>query len=359
MAGARRPFLGILGVVVIAALAGLTGGCVTYTVEEDPAADEALALAAQPVAIPLTGAGGATDDPQVRALNAYYADVVAQLQATLADRELDRLRILLATHDRPNAPEWARQQIARFRVLGEGLQFELHAAQSTVLRAVADPLPPVGAPLEVELVLDGSPVPGIVVPGTDDFAEPARLLVTWRVVDENAFGDRFTRKFDQVVALPDSVDFDRGESFRFRHEVPGLTPEGARRQVDVFIDLAPGRLRLDGDPLPNTRVRLGHRTFEMWPEGVEVVRRNPYTNLREAIVKGEPEVYDHILVAAHLMDEEFVEDAIARSIEGVRNGVPSLARVCGHALQVLTGAEITADDRAGWLRWWQARGTGR
>src|SRR5690606_1265533 len=131
-------------------------GCVT--VETDaPATLPPLAAA---VSMPL-GSPGASGDPHLQVLDAYYASVVTQLRDAVLERQPERLAELLATHDRPFAPEWAKAQLAMFHPLVRVLEFEAHAARSASLSVVGE-TPPLGALVPLALRVPELRVHGLV-----------------------------------------------------------------------------------------------------------------------------------------------------------------------------------------------------
>ncbi|MBK8978145.1 MAG: hypothetical protein IPM29_19745 [Planctomycetes bacterium] len=350
---ATRDVSGAARAAALAAGLCLLPGCVTYVVEDDP--DLAVVpLDVTPVTVPLRGGSG---DPQARAVDDYYADVVAQMQRALVDRELDLLRALVASHDRPAAPAWARGQIARFQRLADGLQWETEAARDARLELATKALPALGAELTLALRIPRGARTDIALIGADrSESKAARFLVSWSVVDTSAFDDQTRREFDDVVTLPETVDFAAaGAELRLPYTVPGLAPEGVRRVVEIRIDLLPGTLRLRGDDLPNARVALARQSFVIWPLGIDSVRDNPYAHLRAAVESGEPSHFANLYVAAWLMSPDYREDALRKLVEGLRVGTPELGRACTAGLRVLTGERIAVGDRDGWLRWWQGR----
>jgi hypothetical protein len=293
-------------------------------------------------------------DPQGAALDAYFASVVTQLQDAVLERDAELLAVLLATHDRGFAPDWARPLLDQFRQLRRTLAFELQAEREAELAVVGEP-PSIGETVPLRLRLATSSEPGIVVPGAAGGSAAARILATVTVDDLDCYGGRSRSEFSEILAVPADVAFDDGGRLELVFGIPPLPAEGCEREIGVACDLLPGTLLVDGRPVPNQRTRLGEIRLTAFPRGIDGVRAHPYTHLRNGLESGDPRHFDNVFLAARLMDEEFREDAIQTAIRHVRVGRPEVARVAMAALRELSGVRISVEDRDGWLAWSQTR----
>jgi hypothetical protein len=270
------------------------------------------------------------------------------------EREPELVEALLATHDRDVAPDWAKAQMREFRRVVRGLRFELHAEANAQL-AIFGNAPPLGATVPMRLSLQSAGGRGITIPGADGRRAATRVAVEVVVRDDDCVGGGSRREFGEILVVPRSVNFDAGDTLQLDFAMPALVPEGCHRRVTVTCDLLPGTVLVDGRVLPSRSVRLGSRTFELFPAGIESVRENPYAHLRTALELADPQHFDNVFLAARLMKPDFREDAIAKLIEHLRVGRPVLTRVCTAALRELTSEQIAVGDRDGWLAWWQGR----
>jgi hypothetical protein len=325
------------------------GGCVTVDVAPDPV--EALPLAT--VTVPFEGGG----DGARAAVDAWYASIVRQMQDALLARDPAVFEDLLERHSRADAPAWARRKMQRFVALAAGLRFELHAAAAGVIES-SDGTVVLGEPMPFEFRLRAEGHPDIELPDSKHAAGGARFLVSFQVQDFDCYGNRTERAASQLIELQRSVSFRDGAALELPFVVAALAPEGAMRRVGLMVELLPGNLLLAGEPIPNGRVPVARHGLDVYPRNVSLVRDHPFTNLRNALLLGDPAHFDHVYLAARFMPEEHREAAIRLLVRSVRLGSAVQGRVAMASLAVLTGASPAVGDRDGWLRWWQDRRDG-
>jgi len=327
--------------------------CVTYEVPDETLLAGGLPLPAA-VAVPLPSSGATAEE---RAIHAWYGSVVGQMQDALLARDLPLLEDLLARHRGAAAPEWAKEQIELFARGARVLAFELHAAEAAVLEADGGTVP-LGAIQRCVLHLHGDAGTGIRVLGAEGRA-PARFLVAVTISDHDWLGDHTERRFSHVLTLPRSQEPGSPDGLSLAFAVDGLTPEGCLRRSSITVDLLPGVVVLEGREVPNRRVRLGALELTSYPENVEVVRRDPLANLVAGLRLADPRHFDNVFLAAHFMADEQREAALEELIRHLRVGRADVGRLCMACLRVMTGVELSVDDRLGWLRWWESRASTR
>jgi hypothetical protein len=348
MTSARVP-RGLRAAAATAAAAWFSG-CVTQVVD-DPSAFEALTV--EPVRIPLFPDGA---DPKDRAAVAFYTNVLTQVHEAFVDRDLELLRGVLATHDRASAPDWVRAQLSRYRTLAAGLEFELHVEEVAELAQEAPAA--LGESVGFEFRVPTSPRPDVSIPGSggEGGLGPVRFLVRCEVEDFDCLGGRSRRAFSELLELPESEDFSSRDGLVMPFEIDGADAEGAYRRLRVEVDMMPGAILIGGVPVPIHRVACADAELALYPRGVELIRDNPYTNLREGLRSGDPAHFNHVFLAAHFMTDEFREDAVRQLIGHLRLGRPEQQQVIMASLSVLVGEEFRL--REDWLRWWQRRAAG-
>ncbi len=325
-------------------------GCVTYDVEpERPSSLDPSSV--QPVRIPLEGRA---TDPRDAAVADYYDKVLAQLQDALVGRDLPLLRSLVAAHDRESAPDWFKDNLARYRRMATVLEFEVHAVSVAAIRAVT-PNAAVGEPLAFELSIPSATRPDIVLPGVDGDLSPERFLVQVAVTDLDCYGGRTVRRSASLVSLQETVKIGAGDPLVQPFGLPALAAEGCLRKVAISVDWMPGNVVLADGPAPHGRASLARRTFTFYPRGIGPLKENPYTTLRNAIESGDSKYFDNLFLAARLMPDSFREDALRKLIQGVRVGRPDVVRACTAALREITGENLPLGNRDAWLGWWAGR----
>jgi hypothetical protein len=315
--------------------AGSVVSCVTTVLESDP---DAPLPAHQSVVVPLAVAS-ATAGP----VDAYYGSVIEQLQDAVEERDLDRLHGLLAVHDHERAPDWALARLRAFRGVAKVLAFEGRAPERTEIVLEAGPQA-LGAPLRFLLRVRSDPDADVeLTPAGGAF--PTNVLVSVTMIDHDCLGTRTERR-SSVLLQPQ-------RHVRLRDaplELPfALAAEHGGASV------LPGRVWIDGEGVPNHRVRLGDLAMEQFPAGVEPIRAEPLKTLRNALQLGDPLHFPHVFVAAWLMPPADTDAAVGLLIQRARLGRPDQARCAMAALARLTGEPLTVEDRDGWLGWWQRR----
>ena len=319
--------------------------CVT-TVEAPP---PAAALDAGPIVVPLQplnkGGAGAVD--------AYYASILGQLRDAERERDVERMLALVAAHDDPRAPGWAKPLLASFRDSATGLSVAEHAARRARLYAPAAQLV-IGGPIDFSLDLGAAPDVGGEV--QFDGAEGGlAALVTIEVRDTDALGAVSTRRASQVlrpaepqvtwrdgIVLPFHVDLEAGAA--------------VVRELDLRAELLPGNAVVAGRVCPLPRTAIASERQEIYPRGVEPIRSQPLRTLRAALARGDRAHFAHAYLAARFMPEEDRGAAMAALIDRVRLGEADQARAAMACLRLLAGEAEGGVDREGWLRWWEARG---
>ncbi len=324
------------------ALLALATGCVTT----DLAPEVPTIIDAQSVVIPLDGIGGTGKrDP----LHEYYNSVLHLLQDAVLERNPTRLRELCNLHDRKSAPDWARMQIQRFRVMARVLDAELFVEERAALALRAEASPALGevVPLRFE-VPAVAPLGVRLQPGG---TSRARFHLELDVTDYDCLGGRVTRSFSDILSPPESAELG-ADSIVVPFDVDAIAPEGVRRVLAVKVHWLPGGVEVDGETYPNRRVECVHREFELFPRGIEKVREQPWRTFVNALRSGETKHLDHVYLSTRFLPEERKRAAAEMLIARVRLGDRVQARACMAALAELTGAPISVDDRLGWLRWW-------
>ncbi|MCA8942375.1 MAG: hypothetical protein KDB80_07410 [Planctomycetes bacterium] len=333
--------------VVLAACVA-AAGCVTTEIEPD----DAGMPAGLPVVIPLRGPDGyRPEDPVTQ----YYESALLLMHDAVLERDPERLIELCAQHDRSAAPEAVREQIARFRRIARVLTFEREFARRAIVELRGDLRPALGelVPLEIRCpILDQSDV----VIGGEGSSDRASFQVRVRLEDVDCFGGSVERSFSALVGLSHEVVVGL-EQLNVPFDLDAVPPQGILRRVRIDAALLPGRVRLEGERLPCQRIELARREFELFPKGIEIVNAEPMKTLRNALRSPDPKHLENVFLAVRAMPVDQRHAACEILIREVRIGDTVRARACMAALRELTGAEISVDDRRGWLRWWTEQAT--
>jgi len=325
----------------------LLAGCVT-TIVDDESPDDGAVVNASPVVIPF---GNVKRTEGWRPVAQYYKNVIRQMQEALAERQLEWLLALLASHDRDPAPEWARDAFASFRDAAEGLAFEDYAARNTGLVILSGPAA-IGTPIELAVRLDTAHRRGVVLPGGETGVS---FLVRSTISDTDVLGSTTTRRAELILRVPEAVDFDAGDHLLLPF---GIAPAGqgvVMRRIEFVAELLPGVIDVGDRHAPVQRSNLVERVEMMYPDGVAPIRQQPLRTLRNALRNGEAAHFPHVFLAAHFMPVGDQPAAIKLLVSTLRLGRADQARVAMAALREITGVEINTQDREGWLRWWQER----
>lgn len=341
---------GALGV----ALAPLfLAGCVTTEWEETAGSVETGS-----VVIPIVGIGGAQNP-----LGAYYESVAHLLFDAVLDRDPGRLRQLCNAHDRASAPQWARDQISRYRRVASVLDAELWFENEVELAirptldadtgTVTHHVPALGEGVPMVLEVPGGAALGVRLEGgSSDRA--ARFHVVIDIADRGCLGGTVERRFNHVLSPAEAFEVG-ADRFAIPFDLDALSPAGVVRVVRARVEWLPGNVWVEGEALPNQRVICAEQTFEFYPLGAEKIRQAPLQTMRNALRSGEPRHLDNLYLAARFMTDSDRDAALELMVEQVRLGDRVRARACMASLSVLTDAAISVDDREGWLRWWNAR----
>ena len=337
----------------LSAASGLLVACVTACVTSTDARgtdrDASIEVGnLAPVVIPF-GGGESRDLP----IDQYYRSALTQLQESLADRDLERARTWLTTVDRPDAPAWARGQLDGFRLAARGLEWAERVRAGSRI-AGQQPLPPLGAPLRIEFVVEGMAGCGVVLDPTE--AARPRLGVFLTVTDTDAMGNEMDRSSARILELTETVDLDGGAAWRepFGLDLPAQS--AVLRRIHVRIELLPGRVASAAGDLPIGRTELSRGNFTLYPDGTERVRADPLAVMRKAIRAGEARFFAHQFLAAHLMPPALREQAMALQIDQLRLGGRTKESIAISCLRQLAGADGPGlRQREPWLVWWNAR----
>jgi hypothetical protein len=315
--------------------------------------DQGAAILAAPIAIPI-------GDPDREGQGAqphdyYYESVVTQLQRAWLDRDRDLLARLLDTHERRDAPQWAREQMVGFRRILRAMEFETLIADRGGLDLPA-PLPSLGEPLAMVVRL--GPLPGLAVRllGGDHPAR-ARFMLVLYMFDRDAFGTEVSHSSNLVVDLPADIDFAAGDAVELPVAVEVDSGGSILRRIEVAVLLMPGHVEIDGVTLPNRQVRCARGALELLPRGHEPIEQKPLASLLGALRLADAAHYPHVYLAARqLARAGSAEDratATAALIDRVRLGSDGQARSAMAALALLQpDATVEARDRTTWLQWW-------
>jgi hypothetical protein len=317
-------------------MAFAAAACVTQEIEPEAAAERSVD--ARTVVVPFAGRA-ASSAP----VSAYYSDILAQMQDALQHRDLERLRELVASHDRPEAPQWVRDHIDGFAAAALGLEFELHAARHTRIELPAPTLP-IGAPVQVALAVSAPPGRSVRAAST-----PVKFLMSVRVVDSDAYGGRSERSSSTIVEAEAAQD----APWRIPFGMDLPAGRAVVREVDIRAELLPGVISIDGTDAPVRRIAVGQAVETYYPEGVEPIRAQPLRTLERAVALGDEAHFAHEYLAARFIPEADRAAAIEILIRQVRLGTPAQVRAATAALRLLTSEEIVLGDRDAWLAWWQ------
>lgn len=337
-----------------AALFALTvAGCVV--VDERPSAP--APIAAVPVAIPFADA-----QHQAQPVDAYYDSVLTQMQQAWLQNDASRLSLLLQTHERPDAPDWARDRVASFRRVLEVMGFEALVHDHGQLDLPA-PLPALGERLALTVRLGPMPSVAVSLPGGNDPLR-ARFVLLLQLIDLDSFGTQMENAVTRVVDLPQNIDFAAGEAVRVPVEIDVPAQNSVLRRVLIDVFLMPGHVELQGARLPNRRVRCARAEVELLPHGHDRIAAQPLAALQAALRLGDAAHFPHVFLAARAIGRSASagerELALAALIDRIRLGQEGQMRNAMAALaQILPDAAATCHDREQWLQWWSGRPAAR
>jgi hypothetical protein len=356
------------------ALGAVASSCVTvYEAEDAPEGRSQVPLPAA-VAVPFptgpAGAGGEGDGAHDRAHREYYGGLLRRLEDAVADRNPALLESLLEGFLRTDLPPWLRERLAAYRPVAKGLWFlgrvaatahiEMETEAGVPLSAAAPP-PRLGAPLRFVFTLPGGPVP-VVFGGSRD-ADPTVFLVTLTIDDLFVDGTLRHQEVPEVVPLLERRTVRDGADLRLPIRLDLPSGGALRRTVGVRVESLTGHVQIDGVRVPLATAELAKLTLEQWPEGIEAIRKEPLATLREALRRGDPDHFAHVVLAAACLPAAAKQEAAAALIDVVRLGAPAQGQVAMFALQTLYGGGPKVGDRDAWLRYWQrqaeAPSTGR
>lgn len=334
---------------------GLAASCVVVYEPMEPAGSAPLPPAvAVTVPFPDGGLHGTDEDAARRD---YYGGVLRRLQDAVAERDPAQIESLVAGFLRADLPEWLRDRLIGYRATAKGLWF-LDLARATArleCETLAAPLagpegPTIGTPLRFLFTLPGPGVP-VVLGGRSD-PDPTGFLVTLAIDDLFVDGTVKHQEMPEFLSLDQGLTLRPGSDLQLPIAID-LPPGGAlRRTVVVRVELLPGHVQIDGVRAPLATTELVRQRCDLWPAGIGPIRREPLATLREALRRGDPEHFPHVVLAAACMPAEARAEAGALLIDVVRLGTPPQGRVATAALRELFAGGPRVGDRDGWLRFW-------
>ncbi|MFK7740499.1 MAG: hypothetical protein AB8H80_09245 [Planctomycetota bacterium] len=338
---------------------------IAYSSDRDaPAAQGYATELAVPVAIAIPDLGTGKD----RLLIEFYSGVLRRLEDAANDGNVPLIDSLVESYDKPSAPEPIRQQLCGYRAVARGIAFQQHVARHAQLRLRGDAgkrkandapatgrpaAPPLGKPLELELVVPAMAKP--VLLGCEGDQDSFGFWVAVTIDDEFADGSSTSSRRRGFVGLPNRLELTGDIELILPIDVDVAAGRSARRSVLVRVDMMPGHAMIDGVRAPLQRRNIGAATWTQWPKGVDLLAERPLEALRTALADFRPGNHAAVYLAAQLMPAEKRKDAAALLMDQVRFGSDDQARVATAALRELTGVSIAIGHRDGWLEWWQAR----
>ncbi len=293
--------------------------------------------------VPETALGGS--------VSAYYQGVLKQMHDAASGRDAQQLRQLIEVHRREAAPEWFKRRVADFEMHLPALEFEVHVAENSSLRLL-DQATPLGAPLNFLFTIPPQDQRQVSLLAGGDL-DSARFLATISIEEFDCYGSSSVWRSSRLLELPQRLDLSMGKILGLPIALPAIASEGAYLRVSISVDWMPGYLRIDRQRLANGRVQCARLEALVFPQGVESIRRAPLTTLRSALQLGDAEHFNHVYLAALFMPADLRSEAQGMLIQELRLARADLARVCMSALALGAEADLSVDDRLGWLRWWQ------
>ncbi|MHC4853211.1 MAG: hypothetical protein ACYTF5_14450 [Planctomycetota bacterium] len=332
----RAPSLLVVGLAL--------AGCSIFDGGDDPIGS------AHPVIIPLPGDDG--ESGPERNLSAYYRNVFAQLRTAYRARDLETLRHLLAQHQRSDLPDHISRLLGQFEVLAGGVQFELALPKSSRIRLV-EPRRPLSEPQGFRLVVAADPTAPVVELGGGGSELPCSFLCTLKIREHGVFGER--REYRTSKALPVSRPhrLSAGAPLHLDFAVPESTGEVVIREVHLTVELLTCQVRIDDRVTPIRRTMCCSQVSTAYPPNHGHIQRAPLKTLREALRRGSPKYFRHVLLAAHFMPANLSDQAMGLLVRKLRVGTNDQARVAMVGLSMLSGENLGVTDRQVWLHWWE------
>ncbi len=306
-----------------------------------------------PVIIPLGGA-----DPEAgpkRNLSAYYHSVFDQLKAAYRARDLQTLRHLLAQHQRDDLPDHISKRLGQFEVLAGGVWFERSLAKNTRILLV-EPARPLSKPQMFRFMVTperGAPADRPVVELGGRRESACRFLVTVWVKEHGVFGERRERRTSKVLPVERLHRLSLGAPLALDFAVPASTGDVAIREVQLMVELLTCQVRVGDHLTPVRRTKCCTLVSLAYPPNHGHIQRAPLKTLREALRRGSPKYFRHVLLAAHLMPDKQKDQAMIALMRKLRVGTGDQARVAMVSLRVLSGENLPITDRQAWLLWWE------
>jgi hypothetical protein len=291
--------------------------------------------------------------------DAIYGDILDQCRAAYKDRDAERLADLLGRYDRPDAPDWAREQFGTFRAALAGLKFTLTGLAEH--RLVAAPARLAGGEtLTVTMSLRSAWPEAVRIPARDGDRRAA-LLLDVSVRDEDAQGNGASERSNQVHPLEHDLVLPPGGSAAVTITVP-TTTGALLRTYEFSGTLMPVQVVAGKEPLNVNRIPLDPATAEVLPPGFPAIARAPLTTLREAVRRGDPEHFGHQYLACVLLDprdKRQAGDLLAGVLGSGKGAQVTVALGCLRKLfgrpsrVVALGTQAPVVERGDWLEWWR------
>lgn len=298
-------------------------------------------------------------DDGAAAVAAYYSSICDQMRQAWLERDRARLAALLATHDREDAPAWAREQMRGYGTLQKVDGFE-RAVASAARIARLDPNTPLGEATALEFSIPAlgaeAGVESIVL-GEHGSSVAAHFQIAVQATDYEPRGGRATHRRKLVLSPERAIDL-RKATLRLPFAIEEAPPGVVLRELEIRVELLPGKLEIDGAELPCRRAPCATTTVSVWPAGVEPIRKAPLTTLREALRRGDVDHFPHVWLAARFLAPTDRGLGLRLLLDTIRLGTPDAAVAAMAAAREIVGdPSPPIGDREAWLAWWQAKGS--
>ncbi len=320
--------------------------------------------------------------PTAVGVEKYYRTIFATMRDALRGGTRDslaELRYLLQIHKKEGMVSFAIEQMERFELLADGLEFELELGDLCDI-SLNTAKPTALSKLDFTFRMRGPGNEKVVLGGSDEDGVAFQVLLKMR--DFDATGQFLETSQNLTLKVDDEHRLVDGKTLEIPFIVPGARAQTTIREILVTVAMLPGNVVVDGRRLPISQIaheRLSRREVErlpvaerlargpsgyphcdtytslFYPEGHESIAKKPLTTLLEAIRRGDAKLFRHVFLAAHFMPEKDHEKAMSRLIRWVRSGTAEQARVAMGSLRVLSRVDRPVTDRDAWLLWWKSR----
>ncbi|MAW59735.1 MAG: hypothetical protein CMJ94_02745 [Planctomycetes bacterium] len=182
----------------------------------------------------------------------------------------------------------------------------------------------------------------------------------WRIERWLPFAAAEVLRHRQVAALDRLLEFQIGEQIESRLPLPLGAPGEASAvwRVRLAATIRVDGIRIDGEELPVSKVRLSPASFLVVPGNWEPLAEDPFGSLERLIAIPNAEVDRHVLVAAAMVPRARRDEAIQFLIDRF-DQAPNLRRLdtMMAALRFLTGRDFQENPIL-WKEWWEDRKMG-